>query len=78
MPMKKKNDVFIWSACYFCLILTAIEFSEQILVEIPNRKFHRNPWKWEASYSMQGDERTETKRHDEVHIRFSQVTANAP
>jgi hypothetical protein len=27
---------------------------------------------------MQGDERTETKRHDEVHNRFSQEIANAP
>jgi len=73
----KKNEDFIWSACYFRSILTANEFSEQILVEIPNRKFHRNPLKLEASCSTQGDGRTEAERHEEVHIRLSQVIANA-
>ena len=63
---------------YFLSVLTANEFSEQILVQIPNRKFHRNPLKLEASCSMQGDGRAETERHEEVHIRVSQVIANAP
>jgi len=58
----KKNEVFIWSACYFRSFLTVNEFSEQILVEIPNRKFHRNPLKLEASCYMQGDGRRQTWR----------------
>jgi hypothetical protein len=40
-----RDVVFIWSDWYFCLILTKLEFSCEILVKVPSIKFHGNPSK---------------------------------
>ena len=32
-----------YNACFFCPILTKLEFSQRSLVKLPNIKFHENP-----------------------------------
>ena len=40
----KCENVFLWSACYYCRILMTLEFSRQIFKKSLNIKFHQNSY----------------------------------
>jgi hypothetical protein len=53
---------------FLCSIITQTRIHRQILVKIPNTKFHGNP-----SSGRRGASYGRTDRHDEANNRFSQL-----
>jgi hypothetical protein len=41
---RRRNAVFVYSARYWCPILTTTETCSQVLLEIPSMKFEDNPF----------------------------------
>ena len=58
----------MWSVCYYCPILSKIEFGRQSLLKIPNIKFYEN-----LSSGTRVVPCGQTDRGDEINSRFLEL-----